>query len=272
MREVTPHVFLIGKTVPDKEEIRRWLDYVGATDYVIEMDVTAGEQLVQLCGKRCYMSFQPGLNPNVTRIRTDMSEFIDNILKVGHGSVLEHAVYNFAIESVSRVFTAEMNRHRAGMAISEGSMRFIRFTDIPFWRPNSLRPHPSDSDSIASKKTASWAVFKTAIEFAEKEYQQLVDIWAPELSPTSKDFHMKKHITSMMRRIIPIGVATGGVWTGNLRALRHIFTMRCSPAAEEEILEVGCLLLERMMHTEPTFFKDFVKDEQGFWRPQYLKV
>lgn len=272
MREVTPHVFLIGKTVPQKDEIRAWLDYVGATDYVIEMDVTAGEQLVQLCGKRCYMSFQPGLNPNVTRIRTDMSEFIENILKVGHGSVLEHATYNFAIESVSRVFTAEMNRHRAGMAISEGSMRFIRFTDIPFWRPNSLRPHVSDSEAIIKKKNMSWEVFKVSIGHAEREYQMLVDIWGPELSPLSKDFHMKKHITSMMRRIIPIGVATGGVWTGNLRALRHIFTMRCAPAAEEEILEVGCFLLEKMMQTEPTFFKDFVKDAEGFWRPQYQKV
>lgn len=272
MREVTPHIFLIGKTVPDKEEIRRWLDYIGADQYQIELNVTSGEQLVQLCGKRCYMSFQPGLNPNVTRIRTDMVEFIDNILKVGHGSVLEHAYYNFAIESVSRVFTAEMNRHRAGMAISEGSMRFIRFTDIPFWKPNSLRVHASDTENISSKKIASWAVFKTAIEYAEKQYQLLTDIWGPELSPLSKDFHMKKHITSMMRRIIPIGVATGGIWTGNLRALRHIFTMRCAPVAEEEILEVGCLLLEKMMKTEPTFFKDFKKDADGFWRPQYMKV
>lgn len=272
MREVTPHVFLIGKTVPQKDEIRAWLDYVGATEYVIEMDVTTGEQLVQLCGKRCYMSFQPGLNPNVTRIRTDMSEFIDNILKVGHGSVLEHAVYNFAIESVSRVFTAEMNRHRAGMAISEGSMRFIRFTDIPFWRPNSLRVNEADPFVINQKRELSWQIFKDAIGYAEIKYGQLVEVWKDELSPTSKDFSMKKHITSMMRRIIPIGVATGGIWTGNLRALRHIFTMRCSPAAEEEILEVACLLLERMMKTEPTFFKDFVKDAEGFWRPQYQKV
>lgn len=272
MREVTPHVFLIGKTVPQKEEIRAWLNYVGATEYVMEMDVTAGEQLVQLCGKRCYMSFQPGLNPNVTRIRTDMYDFIDNILKVGHGSVLEHATYNFAIEGVSRVFTAEMNRHRAGMAISEGSMRFIRFTDIPFWRPNSLRINEKDSFTINNKRELSWQIFKDAIEYAEIKYGQLVELWKDELAPESKDFSMKKHITSMMRRIVPIGVATGGVWTGNLRALRHIFTMRCAPTAEEEILEVGCLLLERMMKTEPAFFADFEKDGEGFWRPKYTKV
>ena len=272
MREVTPHIFLIGKTMPDREEIRRWLDYIGADQYVIELDVTAAEQLVQVCGKRCYMRFQPGLNPNLTRIRTDMTEFIDNILKVGHGSVLEHASFNFAIESVSRVFTAEMNRHRAGMAISEGSMRFIRFTDIPFWRPNSLRVNEKDPYIINQKRELSWQIFKDAIEYAEVKYGQLVELWKDELAPTSKDFHMKKHITSMMRRIIPIGVATGGVWSGNLRALRHIFTMRCSPQAEEEILEVGCLLLERMMKTEPTFFADFEKDGDGFWRPQYIKV
>ena len=271
MREVTPKIFMIGKTMPVKEEIRAWLDHIGADQYVIEDDVTGGEQLVQLCGKRCYMSFQPGLNPNITRIRTDMGEFIDNILRAMHGSVLEHAVYNIAIEGVSRVFTAEMNRHRAGWAIREGSMRFIRFTDIPFWRPNSLRPHEADPSYVAFKKEQSWEKFKLAIAHAEKIYGELAGIWKDELAPGSKDFHMKKHITSMMRRIIPIGVATGGVWSGNLRALRHVVTMRTSPAAEEEILEVGCLILEKMMATEPLFFKDFEKVD-GFWKPKYVKV
>jgi len=271
MREVTPHVFLIGRSQFDRDEVQRWLTYIGADEYELEYGVTAGEQLVQLCGKRCYMSFQSGLNPNITRIRKDMAEFIENILKVGHGSVLEHAVYNFAIEHVSRVFTAEMNRHRAGWAISEGSLRFIRFTDIPFWRPNSLRPHASDSPQIKEKKNISWEAFKSVIAKVEEQYGNLREIWDSELSPTSKDFHAKKHITSMMRRIVPLGVATGGVWSGNLRALRHVFTMRCAPAAEEEILEVACLMLEKMMEAEPLFFKDFDK-VNGFWTPKYWKV
>lgn len=268
MKEVEPRVYLIGRSQPQKDEIRQWLDSVGADQYKIEDDVTGGEQLVQLAGKRCYMSFQPGLNPNVTRVRSDMTEFIDNILKVGHGSVLEHAVYNFAIEGVSRVFTGEMNRHRAGMAISEGSMRFIRFNDIPFWFPPSIKVQIGDTLDVVRKKEATRMVFMRLLSSIEEGYSELEEIWDIN---NIKNFSIKKHLTSMFRRIIPMGVATGGVWSGNIRALRHIFTMRCEPAAEEEILIVACKMLEKMKEAEPTFFKDFELVE-GYWRPKYRKV
>ena len=134
-------VFRIGHTVVDKDEVQRWMDHIGATEFEIPEDeaITDPALLIALAGKRCYMSFQAGLNPNVTQIRKEYVDYFDNILKSGHGSVLEHSVYNFAIEGVSRVFTAEMNRHRAGWAISEGSLRFIRFGEnIPYWEPDSI--------------------------------------------------------------------------------------------------------------------------------------
>jgi len=270
MREVEPEVFLISKPQVWRGATRKWLNAIGADQFEIEEFATPGELLVQLAGKRCYMSFQPGLNPNIERVRKDMAEFIDNILKVGHGSVLEHANYTFAIEGVSRVFTGEMNRHRAGMAISEGSMRFIRFTDIPFWRPTSLRENETDTEPVKERKRITWEVFKDVIGKVEQSYKLLEELWADELAPTSS-FKEKKHLTSMFRRIVPMGVATGGIWTGNIRALRHIFTMRCAPAAEEEILLVASLMLEAMIQAEPLFFGDFDL-VNGYWQPKYKKV
>ena len=235
------------------------------------------------------MSFEPGLNKNVTKIREDIKGYIDNFLKSGHGSVLEHVYFTFAIENVSRVFTGEMNRHRAGMAISEGSMRYIRFDDIPFWMPNSLIDTDEDIKEMENlefniqnregkinactsiKKMKSQELFRKAFLQAEENYKELCEIWKNELSETST-FKMKKHLTSMMRRIIPMGVATGGIWTGNIRALRHICEMRCSEAAEEEILLVANQILEIMMTEEPTLFGDFGKDEKGFYQPKHHKV
>lgn len=270
MRVVSPRVFLLEKPEVQVHAAREWLDHIGAHEFEINASATGGESLVQLAGKRCYMSFQPGLNPNIERVRTDMAEFIENILKVGHGSVIEHANYTFAIENVSRVFTGEMNRHRAGMAISEGSMRFIRFTDIPFWKPTSLCINDDDPEPIKERKRITWEVFKEVIGKVEQSYKLLEELWATELSPTSS-FKEKKHLTSMFRRIVPMGVATGGVWTGNLRALRHIFTMRCAPAAEEEILLVASMMLDTMIEAEPLFFADFEK-VNGYWQPKYRKV
>lgn len=272
MKNVEPKVFLIGRTKAERGEIREWLDFKGAKNYEIQPEEAGSDRslLVNLAGKRCYMSFEPGLNPNVSKVRTDMTEFIDNILKIGHGSVIEHVYYTFAIENVSRVFTGEMNRHRAGMAISEGSMRYIRYDDIPFWIPSSIKEDPYEDIELAEKKRKTRVVFETAIGQMEENYAELLDIWKDELSPGSK-FKYKKQITSMMRRIIGMGVASGGVWTGNFRALRHIFTMRCDASAEEEILMVANMLLKRMIEEEPNFFRDFELVD-GYWKPKFRKV
>ncbi|MFE2749505.1 FAD-dependent thymidylate synthase [Streptomyces scopuliridis] len=61
----------------------------------------------------------PGLNSNITRIRTDQEEHLRNILASAHGSVLEHASFFFILHNASRVVTHELARHRAGTAVSQ---------------------------------------------------------------------------------------------------------------------------------------------------------
>ena len=170
-------IHLIAKSVVDTFSAREWLNSIGATDFFLNLDdKTDAEALVELAGRRCYMSFQKGLNPNITKIRADIAEYIDNILKSGHGSVLEHAVYTFAIEGVSRVFTGEMNRHRAGWAISEGSMRYIRFDDIGWWMPPSLEVSENDSDELKQKKESTKMLMHGAFAEAERYYKLITDI------------------------------------------------------------------------------------------------
>jgi thymidylate synthase (FAD) len=75
-----------------------------------------------------------------------------------------------------------------------------------------------------------------------------------------------------MRRIVPMGIATGGIWTGNIRALRHVLEMRTTEAAEEEICFVFSNIMKRIAELEPNLFGDFEQDEFGFWKPKYHKV
>lgn len=312
MRNVDIEVFCTAQTQVNKDEVRRWLDFIGAKEFEIPDDEACSDPalLVALAAKRCYMSFQPSLNPNVQKVRKDLTEYLDNVLKSGHGSVLEHACYTFAIENISRVFTGEMNRHRAGVGISEGSMRYIRYRDIPSWLPTSLRltedeervrllqirivgelhaktgefysPSSTDVLSFLSpedakhsatmyKKVRTQEVFRRHYGQTEVNYQEIQDIWKDELAPESK-FHGKKQITSMARRIIPMGVATGGVWTMNLRAVRHIIALRASEAAEEEIAYVFGKIAKYICEQEPMLMGDFTQDSNGFWSPKYKKV
>lgn len=273
MRNVQITVFPIARTCVDRVAVHRWLHWLTVNEFAIpEPDaVTDPALLIAIAAKRCYMSFEPGLNPNVTKVRRNLTAYLDNILKSGHGSVLEHSTWTFAIEGVSRVFTGEMNRHRAGVAISEGSMRYIRFNDIPWWRPPSISFHASDSDATRAKKTATSEVFARHFIETERRYAELQEIWKDELAPES-NFHAKKQITSMMRRIIPMGVATGGVWTLNIRALRHVVALRASAEAEEEICHVASLIAKTMANAEPMLFGDFSETPEGYWVPKYRKV
>ena len=289
-------VYLLARSVPDRSEIQRWVrDFGGsaAGHHVPGVEeATDAEICVAYPAKRCYKSFEPGLNPNVSRVRKDMAAFLDNILASEHGSVLEHATWTFAFENVTRVFTGEMNRHRAGVAISEGSMRYIRFDDIPFWMPLSVRSFSDDvridteernGQSCLSmtleqlraheideeRREETRDVISSHLKNTEWAYKELCRIWDIESPDTS--FTTKKYLTSMFRRIIPMGVCTGGTWTMNCRAMRHIITMRTSSAAEEEIAFVFSQVAQLMVEAEPRLFGDFTTAD-GTWTPKYRKV
>ena len=71
---------------------------------------TDGERLAEFAGRLCYMSQH---NPASRSTR----EYLENIKKQGHGSVLEHANYSLLLEGVSRSLTHELVRHRAGLRV-----------------------------------------------------------------------------------------------------------------------------------------------------------
>ncbi len=48
-------------------------------------------------------------------------------------------------------------------------------------------------------------------------------------------FHVKKEVTSALRRLAPIGLSTDILWTANARTLRHVIEMRTAEGAEEEL-------------------------------------
>ena len=68
------------------------------------------QDLAEFAGKMCYRSWEPGLNPNVRKVRDDQDAYLQNILRQQHGSVLEHVSFTFVLHNVSRVFCTTTNR------------------------------------------------------------------------------------------------------------------------------------------------------------------
>lgn len=274
MHETTPTVYLIARPSIDLEGMRAYLQDVGGESW-LDMRVqeaadgaggggggpgsgapNPGELIVEFGGRACYRSWEPGLNPNVTRIRTDRQEYFANILRSGHGSVLEHANYSFALRNVSRVFTHELVRHRAGSAFSQESLRYVRLTDIGFRVPPALEPVREQVLSIVEQL---------------EEFQKSA---AAELGIDAEGvpFHVKKEVTSALRRLAPIGLSTDIVWTANVRTLRHVIEMRTAQGAEEELRLVFDQIARVMQKEAPNLFQDFAQKDDGSWVPEHRKV
>ncbi len=218
--------------------------------------LSGGETLVEFGGRACYRSWEPGLNPNVTKVRTDQREYFANILRSAHGSVLEHANWSFALRNVSRVFTHELVRHRAGSAFSQESLRYVRLSDIGFRVPPALEPLREQVLSIVERLE----------EFQISAAEQL------GIDEQGVPFHIKKEVTSALRRLAPIGLSTDIVWTANARTLRHVIEMRTAEGAEEELRLVFDKIARLMQAEAPGLFQDFVRQDDGAWVPEYRKV
>ena len=261
MLQTTPSVHLIARPSIDLEAMRAYLDDVGGGSWLdLRLQETDapnhGELLAEFAGRMCYRSWEPGLNPNVTRIRTDQEEYFANVLQSFHGSVLEHASYSFAFRRVSRVFTHELVRHRAGSAFSQESLRYVRLTDIGFRVPPALEPVRDQVISLVE----------------QLEEFQVSAAEALNLDDEALPFAIKKEITSALRRLAPIGLSTDIVWTANVRTLRHVIEMRTAPGAEEELRLVFDNVARLMCAEAPMLFQDFTRGEDGSWVPTWRKV
>lgn len=258
-----PEVYLIARPEIDWQALYHYLYRVGGEQWGYkrehEAGIPDGEVLAEFAGKMCYRSWEPGLNPNVTRVREDRDAYLRNVLASGHGSVLEHVNYTFVLHNISRVVTHELVRHRPGTAVSQESMRFVRLADIPFWFPGW-----ATQDSELMERCEELLLALEAHQQWMAGHFRLDDKGVP--------FHEKKHKTSFMRRFAPEGVATGMTWTANVRAIRHVLEVRTDPGAEEEIRLVVGKVGQIMREACPVLFGDFEDHLNGAWTPEHHKV
>lgn len=246
MNLVTPKVFLVGETRVIDSGLQAYLDHIGVPGWTTDAPSDA-ERLCEVMGRLCYRSFEPGLNPNVTRVRQGNAPYLANIVEVGHGSVIEHAVLNFIFADVSRVVTHELVRHRAGTAMSQESLRFVRLDALSAYVPLHIRENERGRE-----------VFVKTMEQLEALQLELAEIYDIE---NEKNFGVKKKLTSAFRRVAPIGLATTIGWSCNFRALRHVIEMRTDPHAEEEIRLLFAGVFHTVRDRYPNLLGDYEVEE-----------
>ena len=220
-------------------------------------DATDGERLAEFAGRLCYMSQR---NPAGRTTR----EYLENIKKQGHGSVLEHAHYSVLLEGVSRSLTHELVRHRM-FNYSQLSQRYVDESKASFVVPPAV---------IGDE--ALEAAWRGQIEEAQRVYVALVEQLMGRYGWVADKVHRRKMAREAARSVLPNATETKIVITGNARAWRTMLELRAGEGAELEIRRLAVALLCLLQAEAPAFFSDFeiyaADDRREAARVSYHKV
>ena len=200
---------------------------------------TDGERLAEFAGRLCYMSQH---NPAGRSTR----DYLENIKKQGHGSVLEHANYSLLLEGVSRSLTHELVRHRAGFSFSQASQRYIDESHAAFVVPPAI-----------AGDEALLAAWKAQVDGAQEAYVQLVAQLMERYGWVADKVHRRKMAREAARGVLPNSTETKIVVTANARAWRTMLELRAGEAAELEIRRAAVAVLRVLQAEAPAFFSDF---------------
>lgn len=221
-------------------------------------DATDGERLAEFAGRLCYMSQKNPANRST-------SEYLENIKKQAHGSVLEHANYTLLLEGVSRSLTHELVRHRAGFAYSQLSQRYVDESVADFVVPPAIL----GDDALEGQ-------WRAQMEEAQRTYVALVEQLMARYAWVEDRVHRRKMAREAARGVLPNSTETKIVVTANVRAWRTMLELRAGEGAELEIRRLAVALIRLFKVEAPIFFSDFevyeAADRRDAARSSYHKV
>lgn len=239
-------IYLLSQPRFDVETFLSFLSDEG-TQWARSPRATQAEEVVEVAGRICYMSFGDKQSPRRN------GEYLHNLIEQGHESVLEHVSWTFLLAGVSRAFTHQLVRHRAGFSFSQLSQQYHEETDAVFVEPTHLQRSPQALEA-----------WRKAVAVSRESYRVILDSLSqaesnsgPKLS--KKEFN--RAIRSAARSVLPNATETKVVVTANARALRHFFKIRGSIPGDIEMREVAAALFKLVRTDAPSLFDDFILED-----------
>jgi len=154
---------------------------------------------------------------------------LNEVLKMGHTSVIEHTSFTFAISEVSRSLTHQLVRHRIA-SYAQQSQRYVNFTDPCFVIPPTIKKNEK------MKKT-----YEQTMQTIWEKYNKLLAMDIP-----AED----------ARYILPNATYTNIIFTMNARSLLNFFELRCCLHAQWEIRTLANKMLHLVKKEAPLIFKN----------------
>jgi len=159
----------------------------------------------------------------------ELKAILEQVMNLGHTSVIEHTSFTFAISDVSRSLTHQLVRHR----IASYAQQSQRYVDLK--EPNYVTP-PKIAENKKMKKA-----YDETMKNIWKEYNKLLDMGIP-----AED----------SRFLLPNATCTNIIVTMNARSLLNFFELRCCQHAQWEIRKLANKMLQEVKKVAPIIFKN----------------
>lgn len=182
------------------------------------------EKIIEKAGRIAHQSFNKETPDSHIK-------FIRMLIKLGHTSVLEHAVASFKISDVSRSLTHQLVRHRIA-SYTQKSQRYVDESTFEYVTPDKIK-----------ENEAAFDIYNNFMNYCKETYKKLKEIGIPKEDA---------------RFVLPNATKTEIVITANLREFRHMISLRGSKEAQWEIRRMFIEILKILKEYAPTVFEDFI--------------
>ncbi len=201
------------------------------------------EKLVEMVTRLCYQSFSKG---------RDSEAFHRNLLEQAHGSTIEHANWTLLLTGVSRSFSHELVRHRAGWAYSQLSQRYVDESGVNVVMPPAVQ-------RMEQQQQDFWAV---QMQQNIQDYAELnSNIKIRQGANTREErLQARKVAREAARSVLPNAVETHIAATANARAWRLFVARRTARFAEAEMRWVAYQCYLALKGEAPFLFGDYCEE------------
>ncbi len=208
------------------------------------------EKTVAAAARLCYSNVGADvLFEDMSRERAE--KLVDMLAEMGHESPLEHVSFTFTVEGVSRVFLAQMTRHRIA-SYSVQSQRYVRKDSFDYILPPSIAGDPEASAEFRKAMDAASESYERLAAILEKNFA--ADLIASGAEEEKAHRQAEKQAIEDARFVLPNACDTKMIVTMNARSLRNFFRLRCCNRAQWEIRAVADEMLRLCKEVAPTLF------------------
>lgn len=180
-------------------------------------------ETVYTAARTCYSEKSPSDIWSKRTTEFEMIKLLDKTITSGHHSILEHILFTFSVEGLSRSASHQLVRHRVA-SFSQQSQRYTDMSEAEFITPTTIKFN-----------NKALAIFNKITEETRRAYSELRDLGIP-----AED----------ARFVMPNASTTNLVMSMNFRELWYVSGIRLCRRAQWEIRDLF-LRIKSELHSVP---------------------